>query len=277
MANVDPGTVDGFGFEWTKFDQSTLSQNELAELFNEYFELFPWAALPEHPVGFDLGCGSGRWAKLVAPRVAILHCIDASGAALNVARRNLVDQTNCVFHQASVDDIPLPDDSMDFAYSLGVLHHVPDTAVGIKSCVAKLKPGAPLLLYLYYAFDNRPLWFRMVWKASDLMRRVVSGLPERARYWTSSAIAALVYFPLARFAYLLEKLGLNVRLLPLSAYRNRSFYTMRTDALDRFGTRVEHRFTAAQIRDMMRNAGLERIEFSRSVYWCALGYKQAEG
>ena len=68
--------------------------------------------------------------------------------------------SNCEFHCASVDAIPLPDDSADFGYSLGVLHHVPDTQKGILECVRKLKPGAPFLLYLYYAFDNRPWWFR---------------------------------------------------------------------------------------------------------------------
>ena len=67
-----------------------------------------------------------------------------------------------------MDAIPLPDGSADFGYSLGVLHHVPDTQKGIIECVRKLKPGAPFLLYLYYAFDNRPWWFRTIWKISDL-------------------------------------------------------------------------------------------------------------
>ena len=40
-----------------------------------------------------------------------------------------------------------------------------------------------------------------------------------------------------------ERLGTDVRHFPLSAYRDRSFYTMRTDALDRFGTRLERRFS----------------------------------
>jgi hypothetical protein len=50
---------------------------------------------------------------------------------------------------------------------------------------------------------------------------------------------------------------------------------MRTDALDRFGTKLEQRFTAAQIRQMMERAGLERITFSNSVpFWCAVGFKK---
>jgi len=60
----------------------------------------------------------------------------------------------------------------------------------------------------------------------------------------------------------------------LSGYRNLSFYTMRTDALDRFGTRLEQRFSRERIKAMMEQAGLERVEFSASEpFWCAVGYR----
>jgi hypothetical protein len=167
---------------------------------------------------------------------------------------------------------------MDFGYSLGVLHHIPDTEQALHACVRPLKPGAPFLLYLYYAFDNRPAWFRLLWRISDAIRRGVSRLPYRVRYAVSQVFAAMVYFPLARFAALMEKRGRNVSNWPLSAYRKLSFYTMRTDALDRFGTRLEHRFTRDEIQAMMQRAGLERIRFSDQVpYWCAVGYKAEPG
>ncbi len=273
--NYDPRTVEGFGREWSRFDQAAMAESERQELFAAYFKIFPWSALPAHAVGFDLGCGTGRWAKLVAPHVGRLYCVDASTEALTVAQRNLADCPNCEFVAASVDQLPFADDAMDFGYSLGVLHHVPDTAGGIKACVQKLKPGAPLLVYLYYAFDNRPLWFRLLWQLSDTGRRLISKLPFKLRHALAELIALFVYWPLARTARLLEGFGLNVAAFPLSFYRRRSFYTMRTDALDRFGTNLEQRFTAQQIRQMMTAAGLERIEFSEAMpYWCALGYKR---
>jgi ubiquinone/menaquinone biosynthesis C-methylase UbiE len=276
MENLDRKTVEGFGYEWSSFDQTALSNDELLELFLSYFELFPWKSLPENAVGFDLGCGSGRWAKFVADKVGTLHCIDASAAALEIAKSKLKDKGNCQFHLASVDNIPLENNSMDFGYALGVLHHIPDPLGGMKACVKKLKPGAPFLVYIYYAFDNRPYWFRLIWRISDILRRVISKLPYFYRYWITQVIAVVVYYPLARFALVLEKIGFKVELMPLSAYRNSSFYTMRTDALDRFGTRLEHRFTAQEIEEMMKQSGLNRIVFSDSCYWCALGYKTQE-
>jgi len=242
-------------------------------MFDNYFNIFPWEALPEKAVGFDLGCGSGRWAKLVAPRVGLLHLIDPSDA-LEVARRNLKDADNCEFHRASVEEIPLKNDSCDFGYSLGVLHHIPDTEAGLRACVDKLKSGAPFLLYLYYRFDNRPVWFRMIWKTSDIMRQFVSRLPHSLRFGASQIFAAIVYFPLARISLLMKKLGMNVEKIPLSQYRNNSFYTMRTDALDRFGTRLEKRFTKNEMREIMESCGLENIIFSETSFWTAVGIKR---
>jgi len=274
--NIDERVVADFGREWLQFDQSDVPIEELRITFEQYFSLFPWETLSPEAEGFDLGCGSGRWAYFCAPRVGKLHCIDPAMPALEVAKKKLSSFSNCIFHNAGVGDIPLDDRSMDFGYSLGVLHHVPDTEDGIKRCVKKLKPGAPLLLYLYYAFDNRPTWFKAVWRASDILRRGISVLPYPLKYLASQVIALLVYFPLARFARIVETLGLNVRNLPLSTYRDRSLYSLRNDALDRFGTRLERRFTKDQIERMMIEAGLERIKFrNQEPFWCAIGYRHA--
>ena len=273
--NLDIKTVEGFGEEWSRFDQTGMSEAELGEQFERYFAIFPFEALPEGAVGFDLGCGSGRWAKVMAGRVGKLHCIDASAEALKVAEKNLTGLENTEFHHASVAEIPLADDSMDFGYSLGVLHHIPDTAQGIESCVRKLKPSAPFLVYLYYAFDNRPAWFRAIWRISDVFRRIICALPFGLKKIITDLIAVFIYFPFAKSARLLETLGLNVESFPLSVYRHHSFYTMRTDALDRFGTRLEQRFSRAQISEMMRAAGLEEIKFSDGFpFWCAVGFKK---
>ena len=273
MPNLDPKVVESFGHEWQKFNHAQTDETEQREIFNGYFADFPWQELPPNAVGFDLGCGSGRWAALVAPRVGTLHCIDPSGAALGVARAKLAGQRNCVFHLAGVDAIPLSDNSADFGYSLGVLHHVPDTTAGLEQCVRKLKPGAPFLLYLYYAFENRPWWFRRLWQLSNLGRIVISRLPLALKSFCCDLIAALVYWPLARLARLADKLGANVESFPLSAYRNRSFYQMRNDSLDRFGTPLEQRFTKSEMKQMMDRSGLQRITFRDFPYWCALGYK----
>jgi len=272
--NLSAKVVDGFGDEWGRFDQIALKDEERERLFAQYFSLFPWEKLPPDARGADVGAGSGRWAALVADRVGELHIVEPSVEAMTVARRALAGRPNVVFHATGVNDMPIPDSSLDFAYSLGVLHHLPDTLAGIRSCVRTLKPGAPFLVYLYYAFDNRPSWFRALWKVSDMIRRGVSSLPHGARYIVSQILAVLVYLPLARSARALARRGHNVANFPLESYADASFYTMRTDALDRFGTALERRFTKVEIERMLTDAGCDSITVGGPPYWCAIGYRR---
>jgi SAM-dependent methyltransferase len=274
LKNVDTRTVSDFGSEWSAFDQSHLTHRELEIAFNEYFSLVDWTQISASPIIMDVGCGSGRWAMFVAPKAAKLLLVDPAEKALDVARRKMSAFNNCEFHLATTEELPGEDDSCDFVYSLGVLHHIPDTYSAIQDCVRKLKPGAPFLVYLYYRFDNRPLWFKVLWHISNLARNLIARLPFKAKHFSSAIIAGLIYLPLARMSLLSEKCGINVSAWPLSFYRRSSFYRMRTDALDRFGTRLEHRFTKDEICAMLTSAGLEKISFRETEpFWCAIGYK----
>lgn len=256
--NVDLETVKGFAQEWSKFTQECVTDAERAEVFSQYFSLIDWQKKPAHAL--DMGCGSGRWATLVAPLVGKLVAADASSEVLRVAQRN-ISHPNVSFVQATPDTLPFPDGHFDLIFSIGVLHHVPDTEGAIRSLAAKLSPGGTLLLYLYYALDNRPAWFRAIWKMADLARRMISRFPFSMRYAISQMIAACIYWPLARIAKYLPVSAY----WPLKYYATRSFYVMRTDALDRFGTKLEKRFTRRQIVDMLVAAGFAGIRFSESM------------
>lgn len=275
QANQDDLVVNGFGEEWSRFSQEALVETERGAIFDDYFALFPWHELRPEANGADIGSGSGRWAAVVAPRVGRLTCVDASAAALEVTKRNLAGQKNVEFRQADVGNLPFADGELDFAYSLGVLHHVPDTEGAIANIAKTLRPGGLFLVYLYYAFDNRPTWFRLLWRLSDGLRRTVCRLPSFLRFGVCDVIAVLVYWPLARLASLLGKAGLPLQSFPLSYYRDKSFYVMRTDALDRFGTRLEKRFRRDQIAAMLDAAGFADIRFStRAPFWCAVARKR---
>ena len=274
MGNIDQKVVSDFGNEWEKYNQSSLSESELKTAFDQYFGIFPFDKIDETSVGFDMGCGSGRWAKLIANKVGTLNCIDPSQKAIQVAKINLSEFSNVNFIRASVDEGVLEEASQDFGYCLGVLHHAPDTLSGLRSCSKLLKRGAPFLLYLYYNFENKPIWFRLIWRGSDIIRRVISILPFGAKKFVTSIIALFVYLPLARFSLLMEGIGGNVSNIPLSDYRKKSFYFMSTDALDRFGTRLEKRFSRKDMTSMLENVGFERIQFSDSTpFWVCVAYK----
>ena len=100
-------------------------------------------------------------------------------------------------------------------------------------------------------------------------------MPFNLKVLVTKLIAIIVYLPLAKLSYLLEYLGLDTTNIPLSQYRKYSFYVMKTDALDRFGTKLEKRFTKKEIKEMMNESGLSSIQFrDKAPYWTAIGYKK---
>lgn len=271
--NVDPLTVESFGEEWERFSYIDQDTAEVRKAFDEYFRIFPWDDLPQGARGADFGCGSGRWARYVLPRVGSLICLDASEKSIASARRNLPSNDRVTFVQALIDEhMPIEDGSLDFAYSLGVLHHIPDTRAALAACTRKLKSGAPFLLYLYYALENRPIWYRAIWRASDVVRRRVSAIPMPARRYVTDLVALSVYWPLSRVASVVERAGVDPSLVPLAAYRAMPMYMLKNDAYDRLATPLEQRFTASEIREMMAEAGLRDIVIGdQGPFWCAVG------
>jgi ubiquinone/menaquinone biosynthesis C-methylase UbiE len=271
--NVDKKTIQSFSEEWSKFD--VFSDEEIRKIGDEYFDLVTDEMLNKKSRVLDLGCGTGRWSRYVADRVAQVEAIDP-GASIFAASRLLKDKKNVRVTQASSDLIPFADESFDFVMCLGVLHHIPNTQQALNDLICKLKQGGFALLYFYYNFENRSLAFKLLFRISDLLRRMVSRMPGQLKKATCDVIAIVVYLPWVSMARLIKSLGGTsiYKKLPLSYYTGKSFHIMRNDALDRFGTPLEKRFSRQEITQMCQKAGLSDIRFSeKEPYWCLVGRK----
>jgi SAM-dependent methyltransferase len=267
--------IEDFGKEWQKFNQRDTSEQDLKKMFADYFHIVPKKYLSKESICFDMGAGSGRWARFVAEKVKRVDCIEPSNLALNEAKKFLSKNNNCHFFKEEVLNNSLKNNYYNFGYSLGVLHHIIDTEKAVNECISKIKPGGAFLIYLYYNFDNKAFSFRIIWKITDFIRNIVSRLPFIIKYFISQIIALFIYFPLARMALIAKKLKLNDENIPLNYYSDKSFKVMRLDSLDRFGTRLEKRFTKMQIKNMLEKSGLKNIKFSnRRPFWVAIGFKK---
>ena len=111
--------IKSFGKEWQRFDQSKLDKLELKKIFKDYFKIFPWKLINKKSIGFDMGCGSGRWALLVAPKVGKLTCIDPSSDAIAVAKQNLSHLSN-IFISNHLVSYPCPK-SINVYWNTGIL------------------------------------------------------------------------------------------------------------------------------------------------------------
>jgi ubiquinone/menaquinone biosynthesis C-methylase UbiE len=272
--NIDTSVVESFGEEWEKF--YNFDTDEIEQIGKEYFGFLDKNIINSNTTVLDVGCGTGRWTKYLSSRVKSIEAIDPS-KAIYFADELLKDTKNVRLSIASTESIPFEDGTFDFVMSVGVLHHIPDTQKAMKDCVKKVKKGGFFYVYLYYALDNRGLLYKMIFKASDVIRRIVSKLPSDTKKLVCDLLALTIYVPFVTIGRFLHFVGLEkiASLLPLSAYQDKSLFVMRNDALDRFGTALEQRFTKEQIKNMMQNSGLSNIIIPDGpVLWAAVGEKK---
>ena len=273
-SNVDQDTVDSFGKEWTTF--STFSDEDIRIAGDQYFDIVTDKMIGPASMVLDIGCGTGRWAKYLASRVKFIEAIDPSSAVLSASKLTAGNK-NIRITQSGVDVIPFPDESFDFVFSLGVMHHLPDTQDAIQKAANKLKKGGHFLVYLYYSLDNRSLFFRMLFLPVHLLRMIVHRLPHGLKVIVCDILAVILYVPVISLAKLIRFLfpsKLWYKKMPLAYYCDKSFQIIRNDSLDRLGTPLEKRYSRKEIEMMLRKAGFTEVIFSENEpYWHAVARK----
>ncbi len=271
--NIDAQVVESFGEEWLKFKK--FSEKEINSAAEQYFDILNSEIINANTTVLDVGCGTGRWTKYLSEKVSFVEALDPSNAVFS-ADELLKDVKNVRITKASVETIPFADNSFDFAMSIGVLHHIPNTQKAMIDCVKKVKPGGYFYCYLYYNHDNRSSFFKLIFKISHMLRLGVSKMPSLLKRITCDILAVVIYMPFVLLSRLLIFLGFKkiAIKIPLNYYSSKSFFIIRNDSLDRFGTTLEQRFSKAELVELMEKSGLQNIVVSPNTpYYHAVGQK----
>jgi len=234
-----------FGQEWEAFPE-ILPDHEGE--FRAYFDLIDVDSLGEARV-CDLGCGNGRWSHFLRHRCRELVLVDFS-EAIFVARDNLRGCTNAIFVMGDLTQLPFRADFADLVICLGVLHHLPVPALDVVRDLGRYTRR--LLVYLYYALDNRPIHYRLLLKGITAVRRVTSEVHSpRLRSVITWGGTLVIYSPLVAVGSALRRVGM-AHLVPLhEVYHGKRLGRMRQDVYDRFFTRIEQRFSRQQLLTLL--------------------------
>ncbi len=239
--------AQSFGKEWNWFARTQLDRP--AEERTESREAFAAKTgfSPENLRGrrvLDIGCGMGRFAEVAASWGAEVVGVDLS-RAVDAANGNLGALTNTAFLQADVFNLPLREESFDLIYSIGVLHHTPDTHAAFARLPRLLKPGGRIAIWVY-ATERRARYL-----ASDLYRHLTTRVSEER---------------LLRWCRLADPLGAFFRtrpgrpfspLLPVSHHPDPEWRVL--DTFDWYAPKYQWKHGWDEVEGWFRKAGLEDV------------------
>jgi len=216
-------TAANFGWQWQHFTQVDARYAEqflgwIAPVTPEFFR---------DKVVLEGGCGKGRHTQLAAgwgAREVVGIDLSAAVETAFAATRSL---PNAHIVQADIYRLPLAR-KFDYAFSVGVLHHLPDPRAGFLSLASKVKPGGHLSAWIYGAENNE--WITRF--VNPVRQRITSRIDRRALLQLSKIPAACLYLATKLVYGPLNRNG--------SSLARRLFYNDYLKAIAPFGWREQH-------------------------------------
>lgn len=261
-------TLQSYSYQWRKFK----------DMYPDWEQVFLDSIKPITPdffagrVGLDGGCGFGRSLFYAATYGAEMIGLDLS-EAIEAARENTRHLPNVHLVQGDIFHPPIRPHSLDFVYSIGVLHLLPDPRRGFLSLSPLLKSGAPMFIWVYLRGRGRQI------AVFSAMRAVSTRLPLQVLNLVCLALAVaqwtiwiVPYRLLRRFK---PTRGLAER-LPFTLYSRYPFRVLHTDWFDGLSVPVTHYYKPEAIAAWYRDAGHERVRIDRDWNGRALGYAPDE-
>ena len=258
----DDRYVGSFSFEWNTHSRTQLDAFRGGDSSEAQF-VAKTAFSPKQLAGklvLDAGVGAGRYADVASRWGADVVGVDLS-FAVEAAHANFRDRPNVWVAQADIGRLPFRPASFDAIYSIGVLHHTPDTRQYFMRLVPLLKPGAEIAIWVYprseyYTFRAR--WVRFVNKIPPRMfyawcRWYVPWIQRRR--WTPLGGMVNGVFPASD-----QGLGIENDIL---------------DTFDGYSPRYHGIHSPEEVEEWFREAGLTNIRRPSDWETCVRGTRPA--
>jgi len=182
----------------------------------------------------------GRFTEVCLDAGAEVHALDLSDA-IEIAAQNLAARPNVSFYQADVFRLPFADGTFDRIFSIGVLHHTPDTKAAFQKLVRLVRPGGRVAIWVYSSDLTHLL-------GSEMLRTLTSRLP-RSLMLQASKVAVPIYY-----LHRLPVVGrISYTLIPTSLEANAMWRWL--DTFDWYTPRFQWKHSNDEVVGWFREAG----------------------
>ena len=267
-------TRESFGYQWTEFSAMVIDfkRNFLHYIYPVDASFFPGK------LGLDAGCGFGRHIYNAATFGADMIGVDIS-EAIESTRANTQHLPNVHLVQANLYALPFRQGIFDFAYCIGVLHHLPDPEAGFRALVSVVKPQGAVFIWVYS--KARPVLNAMLEGARSITTRLPPHI-QKAVAWIGAAIDWGVFiWPYRRLLSfpgvgpLVERVGPQ----RLRVYSRYPFQVVWADWFDRLAAPIRFYYDDRDLGGWLDRANLLRTTISPTGLfgWRAYGERPSTG
>ncbi len=236
--------VENFSFEWRKFSKIQLDKFNHSTQSEDTFMQdtgFTREALSGKLI-LDAGIGAGRFAEVVTRWGGEVVGVDLS-YAVDAAYDNIGERRNLHIIQADILHLPFREGIFDYVFSIGVLHHTPDTKRAFTALIPLLKTNGEIAIWVYAKY------YENIQKISTMLRAFTTRMPKKLIYYLSSISIPLYYSGPLR--------GILFPLLQLSLHKTARWRWL--DTFDWYSPKYAWKHTYPEVFVWFKEAGLKEI------------------
>jgi SAM-dependent methyltransferase len=257
-------TIKDFGEQWLTYRDNEGYYSSL-KLFSDI--LFPFLK-PEDLKNCkiaEIGSGTGRIVNMLLESDAKHVWAIEPSEAFEVLHSNISKPEKVTCLKITGDQLPAYE-NLDYVFSIGVLHHIPDPAPVVEAAFKALRPGGHFLVWLY-GKEGNGLYLALI--------RPLRVLTKRLPHFILSSLVEIMYWPLVLYIKSCHRLPLPLRGYMLSVLEKMSPEKRRLIIYDQLNPSYAKYYTLFEAKKLLSDGKFVniRIHHRHGYSWTVIGTK----
>ena len=213
----------------------------------------------------EVGCGNGRFVKIMSRYATSVTGIEPSAGALN-SKRITADSPHVEIINRNIYEVDIAD-KFDYVFCLGVLHHTPEPVKTVSQIKRMLKPGGKAVIWVY-GREGNGLYLAL----ANILRLVTTWIPHSIL----KIISKILCLPLKAYIWTCKYLPLPMRCYMRNVLAKYDDYTLELTIYDQLNPKIAGYWSKEAFNQILQSGGFEQATFyHRHGYsWTAMAIKK---
>jgi len=257
-------TIKDFGDQWLRYPDNEGFYGSLELLSDILFPFIKMEQIRDSGVA-EIGSGTGRIVNMLLEAGAKYIIAVEPSDAFEVLCHNIPQSEKVTCLKITGDQLPAYE-NLDYIFSIGVLHHIPDPAPVVEAAFKALRPGGHFLVWLYGKEGNGP-YLTLI--------RPLRGLTKRLPHFMLVSMVEIMYWPLVLYIEFCRWLPLPLRGYMLSILKKMSPAKRRLIIYDQLNPAYAKYYTQFEAKKLLSDGKFVniRIHHRHGYSWTVIGTK----